>query len=372
MLAAFKSQSSHKITFLTCLASFVFLTACSDAEPSPGPGTDETEDKASDGDADGDDSEDTGDAEDDEVVDTGKIDAGRADAGKLDAGKTDAGKADAGKTDAGTPGTGVSDDGSVPTQIDDLDAGRPTPDATVARDATTPSAQDASTDARTPVVDAGSVLPPDPGKVAAADVVTIGDSWISNTLQFEGTGGGISPSLRRVSGQRYPNYAVQGVMLLERSGFGAAIPTQWDEALRDNRNIKTVVMTAGGNDVIQDTAVQNDCAEGGNICKAKLMEIATALKTLWGRMAAAGVKDIIHIAYAKSAGAGFKDAEENAKNLAALCAAVPAPTRCRIVNTDALVGARGIAIDGIHPTQAANDRIATAVYELMEAEHIAR
>ncbi|MEY4513627.1 MAG: hypothetical protein RLZZ450_5749 [Pseudomonadota bacterium] len=357
MLPDRKSQSPHRVSFLACLVSFVFLTACADSEPTRGPRTDESEDKASDGD--GDDAEDQDDSEDD-VVDTGKIDGGKTDAGKTDAGKLDAGK-DAGKGDAG----GASD-GSAPTQIDDLDAGH------AGHDATTPSTKDASADTGAPVVDAGAVLPPDPGKVAARDVVTIGDSWMSNTLQIEGTGGGISPSLQRASGQRYPNKAVQGVMLLKTSTFGAAIPTQWDDATRENKNIKTVVMTAGGNDIIQDSALQDDCAAGGDKCKAKLMEIGAALKTLWGKMAAAGVKDIIHVAYAKSAGAGFKDAEENAKNLAALCAAVPAPTRCRIVGTDALVGSNGIAIDGIHPTQAANDRIAAALFKLMEAEHIAR
>lgn len=367
MLAVVNSQTSHRISFLACLASLVLLTACSDPEPSPGPGTGQSEDKASDGDDD--DSADADDSEDDDVIDTGKIDGGKTDAGKTDAGKLDAGK-DAGKSDAGGP----SGDGSAPTPIDDLDAGHVGHDATVA-DATTPSTKDASADTGAPVVDAGAVLPPDPGKVAARDVVTIGDSWMSNTLDlFEGTGGGIAPSLQRASGQRYVNYAQQGVMLLRDTlQYGPAIPKQWDDALRDNKSIKTVVMTAGGNDIIQDGDLQQDCVDGGAKCKAKLEEIGTALKTLWGKMAAAGVKDIIHVAYAKSAGAGFKDAEENAKNLAALCAAVPAPTRCRIVATDDLVGGRsGIAIDGIHPTRAANDRIAAALYKLMEAEHIAR
>jgi lysophospholipase L1-like esterase len=372
MLPDRKSQSPHRVSFLACLVSFVFLTACADSEPTRGPRTDESEDQASDGD--GDDAEDQDDSEDD-VVDTGKIDGGKTDAGKTDAGKLDAGK-DAGKGDAGGAG-----DGSAPTQIDDLDAGPSSPDAAVVRDAATTnpkdastSTQDASADARAPVVDAGTVLPPDPGKVAAADVITIGDSWMSNTLQLEGTGGGIYPSLRRASGQAYKNYAQQGVMLLMDSvRYGQAIPKQWDQAVRDNKNIKTVVMTAGGNDIIQDTELQQDCADGGETCKAKLAEIGMALKTLWSRMAAAGVKDIIHVAYAKVAGSGIKDADDNAKSLAELCAAVPSPTRCRIVTTDDLVAGRsGIAVDGIHPTQAANDRIATAIYKLMAAEHIAR
>jgi len=368
MLAIRMSKSPHSVLRFVSLASLLLLLACGD-DPVTRPGTGRSDDKASDGNAD-DDAEDSSDSDDD-GTDTGKLDGGKADAGKLDAGKTDAGKTDAGKTDAGTS------DSSTPSEPEDLDAGS---DAAAhdaaAHDAATDAAigNDASTggDAATGG-DAGATLPPDPGKVPARDVVTLGDSWMSNTLNLiSGTGGGLSPSLRRASGQSYPNYAVQGVMLLQRSTFGAAIPTQWDDAVRDNRSIKTVLMTAGGNDIIQDSGLQADCAAGGAECKAKLAEIGAALKTLWGKMAAAGVKDIIHIAYARSAGEGVADADENDKNLAELCAAVPAPTRCRIFKTDTLVGSSGISIDGIHPTRAANDRMAEALYKLMEAEHIAR
>jgi hypothetical protein len=102
-----------------------------------------------------------------------------------------------------------------------------------------------------PTLDASAPMHADLGKGDGSDVVLIGDSWMSNTLQLEGTGGGISPALIKVSGQRYRNYAVQGVMLLSFSTFGPAIPSQWDAAVRANSKIKTVVMTAGGNDIIQ-------------------------------------------------------------------------------------------------------------------------
>src|SRR5262245_31116443 len=58
--------------------------------------------------------------------------------------------------------------------------------------------------------DAG-MYPPheDLGKGDGRDVVLMGDSYMSNTLQLEGTGGGLAPSLQRASGQPYPNYGVQ-------------------------------------------------------------------------------------------------------------------------------------------------------------------
>lgn len=130
-------------------------------------------------------------------------------------------------------------------------------------------------------------------------------------------------------------------------------------------------MTAGGNDIIQNAALQADCKEGGEMCKAKLAEIGSALKTLWGKMAAAGVQDIVQVMYAKSADDGLKDADENAMGLQKLCEEVPAPTRCHLVDTDDLV-MNSIALDGIHPTSAANDRMAKAIYTLMESEHMRR
>jgi hypothetical protein len=40
-------------------------------------------------------------------------------------------------------------------------------------------------------------------------------------------------------------------MLLSLSTFGPAIPSQWDDAVRENSKIKTVVMTAGESDILQ-------------------------------------------------------------------------------------------------------------------------
>jgi lysophospholipase L1-like esterase len=317
------------------LSISLLLAACTSDSPSPTP-VDDDDDTEEDGDE-------SGETPEPDARVTPRVDAG----GKLDARVPEpVGSSDAG--DAGDTGTTIA----------------PT-DASVTKDAS--------------VVDGGAVTPdagnpaerPDPGKGDGKDVVTIGDSWMSNTLQLEGTGGGISPSLRRASGQSYPNYARQGVMLLTTSAFGPAIPTQWDAALRANKEIKTVVMTAGGNDIIQNAGLQEDCKNGGDTCKAKLEEIGKALQTLWAKMAAAGVQDIVHVLYANSAGDGLKDADANNMGLQKLCDAVPAPTRCHLVGTDDLV-MNSIAIDGIHPTTAANDRMAKAIYQLMEKERMRR
>jgi len=216
---------------------------------------------------------------------------------------------------------------------------------------------------------------PDQGKGDGKDVVMIGDSWMSNTINLTiilNTGGGISPALRSVSGQPYTNYAVQGVEILARNGYGAPVPTQWDDAVRANKMIKTVIMTAGGNDVIQSPSVEESCKTGGAECKVVLEKIGKALSQLWGKMAAAGVQDIIHIMYAKVAGAGVKDGEANAASLKALCDAVPAPTRCHLFFTDAYVKAKSDLVDGIHPHARVNRLIATGVLDYMTKQGIRR
>lgn len=228
---------------------------------------------------------------------------------------------------------------------------------------------DAAVDAQVPRMDLG--------KGNGSDVVMIGDSWMSNTLDLLllGTGGGISPALQNVSRQPYRNYAVQGVMLLQYNpGFGPAIPTQWDDAVRANPNIKTVVMTGGGNDIIQGSAaLQESCRQGTQLCNETLTKIGGTLLNLWLKMKDAGVQDIIYVLYAKAANTGrLKDPEKNNEALNMLCATVPSPTRCFTVNTDALVGNNGLAADGIHPTSAANRRVAQAIHDLMVKEGIRR
>ncbi len=210
----------------------------------------------------------------------------------------------------------------------------------------------------------------DLGKGDGTDVVLMGDSWMSNTLQVEGTGGGIAPALIAVAGVPYRNYAVQGVMMLMADTFGPAIPTQYPAAKQANPNIKTVVMTGGGNDIIQNPTIQSDCQMGGAMCKQLLDQIGQALNTLWTQMANDGVLDVVYINYAANVGSTAQSLRGDG--------GVPTPSicltgkiRCHEVDTTAAVMSQ-IAGDGIHPLQAANQRIATQVYALMTQEGMRR
>lgn len=212
----------------------------------------------------------------------------------------------------------------------------------------------------------------DLGMGDSTDVVLIGDSWMSNTLQFEGTGGGIAPSLISFSKQRYRNYGLQGVMLLMADSFGPAIPSQWDDAKRDNADIKTVVMTAGGNDIIQGSStLQGSCQMGTDECKQKLIEISNALDELWTQMAEDGVQDIVHIRYTDNTGT-LHPSLQGSKGLPVPSICLSGKVRCHAVETTDIVAATDLAVDGIHPLQSANDRIAKRTFELMTSEGMRR
>jgi hypothetical protein len=235
-----------------------------------------------------------------------------------------------------------------------------------------PTAGTSAPTAGTSAPDAGpdaTTMEPEPrmdlGEGDGSDVITIGDSWRSNTL---GTGDAIQGALGRLTSQPYRNYAAQGVLLLEASLFGAAIPSQYGSAKRRDPDISTVIMTGGGNDIIQNPTVQSSCNTGGEACKMKLAEIQAALNTLWTQMANDGVKDVIYIQYSNDAGSTDQDVRDDDRAPPAIC--VSSKIRCHSIETTEAV--MGQLQDGIHPTRAANDRIAKVVVDYMVKEGIRR
>jgi hypothetical protein len=208
----------------------------------------------------------------------------------------------------------------------------------------------------------------DLGVGTGTDVVLLGDSWMSNTLQIEGTGGGLAPSLIAAAGKPYRNYAVQGVMMLTSSAFGPAIPTQYDAAKRANPAIKTVVMTGGGNDIIQNPTIQSACNTGGAACVELLNKVSDAMNTLWTKMADDKVEDVVYVQYASDVGSTDPSVRGMQKT-PAIC--TMGRIRCHAVDSTAAV-MKQIAGDGIHPLQSANTRLAKVVYDLMKSEGMRR
>lgn len=202
----------------------------------------------------------------------------------------------------------------------------------------------------------------DLGKGNGKDVIAIGDSWM---LLFTS---GIQESLVKASGgQPYRKYGVPGTRLLD-----GAIPGQYTSAKREDPNIKTVVMTGGGNDIIQNASIEQDCTTGGAMCTAQLEKIGKALSDLWAQMSKDGVQDVIHVMYSSAAGKPMANRDANNKMLTDSCAAVAPPLRCHLLNTDMIITKSDLRSDGIHPTDPGYDKIGKAVFDLMVKEGMRR
>ncbi|MDD9941060.1 MAG: SGNH/GDSL hydrolase family protein [Myxococcales bacterium] len=199
-------------------------------------------------------------------------------------------------------------------------------------------------------------MPPmDLGVGDGSDVVTIGDSWMDYAL----SGGGIEGGLRR-AGKSYRNYSRSGTRFLN-----GVIPRQYDRAKASDPNILTVIMTGGGNDILQG-AYSCDTAEA---CERYVNDLSVGLGELWTRMSNDGVRDVIYIGYSRDAGRPpAEGAAPTMRPVIEICE--KGPIRChRLATTDLVMGDLA---DGIHPARAANDRIAAAVLEMMEREGMRR
>jgi hypothetical protein len=194
---------------------------------------------------------------------------------------------------------------------------------------------------------------PDLGKGDGRDVVTIGDSW----MDYIGGGGGIQAGLDR-AGTNYRHYALSGTTLLS-----GQIPSQYTQAKAISADIKTVIMTGGGNDVMFSGGCNT-----AELCEMSVMRIQEGLNTLWTQMADDGVKDVIYIGY--SADAGTAPTGTRPKEVKPVPICLTGRILCHNLPTTELV--MGQLVDGIHPTASANTRIAEAVLKMMEERKMRR
>jgi hypothetical protein len=219
----------------------------------------------------------------------------------------------------------------------------------------------------------------DLGKGDGHDVVAIGDSWMKLTDTA-----GIQQSLNAASGQTYRTYGIPGTCILPGHCLlgGTLIPDQYTQAKAENAEIKTVVMTAGGNDILQDFNVSASCGDESfdaqPACKNRVDEIAVRLQELWAEMSKDGVRDVIIVGYTRKAklflsGASLtKVSEYTASKIPPLCEAVPAPLRCHALDADMVVPDLALRSDNIHPDDASYVKLGQAVFELMEEKGMRR
>lgn len=196
----------------------------------------------------------------------------------------------------------------------------------------------------------------DLGMGDGSDVITIGDSWMNYIVN----GGGIEAGLLAASKQRYRTYGVAGTKLLDE-----VIPNQYESAKRANKDIKTVVMTGGGNDLLLTGMTSAaGCNEG---CKSTIDKVGVRLGKLWDEMATDGVQDVVYIEYSKG-GSNADSVEYGTSKVRPVCEA--APLRCHFVDSDTIINM--MLLDGVHPTADGCTKIGKAVFELMGQEGMRR
>jgi lysophospholipase L1-like esterase len=271
-------------------------------------------------------------------------------------------------------------DGGLPVQTTADSGGSVSPGIDSGNVVAQPDAGTTAQDAASVVPDGGGSVPdaappvmrPDQGMGDGKDVITMGDSWMNLS-----SGVGIENSLERVSKRDYRNFGVSGTRLLDE-----AIPTQYTNAKREGA-IKTVIMTGGGNDILQDLNLgilggcndDNIDKDSTMACKKRIDEVAARLTKLWADMSKDGVQDVVIVAYTAKAtilGNVFKKSVAySSSKIPPLCAAVAPPLRCWTVDSDLEVPDLALR-DGIHPDDKGYEAIGTAVWKLMQAQGMRR
>ena len=211
----------------------------------------------------------------------------------------------------------------------------------------------------------------DEGMGDGKDVITIGDSYMNLSV-----GSGIEYSLDKVTPTKYRHYAVSGTQILN-----GQIPGQYTSAKAANPDIKTVVMTGGGNDIILDFFGNLINCQGAKTeadlkpaCVTALDKISAGVDKLIAEMAADGVKDVVYVGY------GFVTSNELGGTIQrtirvqmekCLDNSATLRLRCHFVDpSQQLIGM--IGADGIHPTVAGYDVIANMVWKRMQEEGVRR
>jgi hypothetical protein len=208
----------------------------------------------------------------------------------------------------------------------------------------------------------------DLGEGDGKDVVMIGDSWMNYLIT------GLQQSLVRVSGRDYRRYGVPGAFMID-----GAIPGQYAKAVSEDADIKTVVMSGGGNDILGSTC--------DGACEPLIDDVLARIWTLTDQMGADGVLDVIIVGYAyvstkppplpegvpvppsprKKALDAALDYQRGA--MLESCRDDGPPPRCHFVDPVKELDGR---VSGTHPDPEGFDILGRMVWERMKTERVRR
>ncbi|MBI5895213.1 MAG: SGNH/GDSL hydrolase family protein [Desulfobacterales bacterium] len=183
--------------------------------------------------------------------------------------------------------------------------------------------------------------------------------------------------LEDLSGQAWRQYFISGAQMT--GGMVRTIPAQYTQAKNADRNIRTVVMDGGGNDVL--IGGQTQCSTTGNTvsaaCERILSDVMTVAEDLLEEMADDGVQNVVWQSYYHTTNASLDTvgdlATERLKAVFADFQARHPEMKAIYIDVRPSFTARPATYtvtDGIHPTTASSEKLANLVWNAMVNNNI--
>jgi len=195
------------------------------------------------------------------------------------------------------------------------------------------------------------------GQVKAAEVVIMGESfyaidpqYIQNRIQDDARKAG---SLG--ASDKYRNVAVSG------QNMNYIATTEWTAATQGGASVKDVIMDGGGIDCLTGTSCPN---------------CASTFKTLLGKMATAGVQDVIYTRYPEPGAPPGSNTSLKAcldatmPGMQTTCEGSTSP-RCHFLDLRP-VWKDGDTTDGLHPTQSGGEHVGDLIWSEMMKDCVAQ
>ncbi len=202
-------------------------------------------------------------------------------------------------------------------------------------------------------------------------VVTVGDSIFALS-------GELQDFLEEYAGQTFRRYTISGAELTGGI-IATSIADQYEIARSDNSDIETIVMDAGGNDILIPAIMLDpyDCKtqwyEFGKLsstCKNYINDLYVDAVNLLNDMHADGVENVIYLGYYYTKNGLFLlDSMEEAVDygdgkLAQACSYSAA--NCQFVDPRSSINDSDIIFDGIHPNTGGSRKLANLIWPKLQ------
>jgi len=189
------------------------------------------------------------------------------------------------------------------------------------------------------------------------EIITVGDSIFDLS-------GEVQLFLEQAAGQTFRNYTQNGAKL-------AGIEGQYADAKLDDPTIQTVIMDAGGNDILIPALLFDPqrCKTTwyrknlSSKCKTFIDNLYVDVVDFLNLMSTDGVSDVIYLGYYHTTGDKtnlIQAVDYGDVKLALACANTAA--NCTFIDPRASIFAADVKSDGIHPTTSGSQKLADLIW----------